>query len=397
MAVFPGPTARPTSSRRRRVVVLGGVAGALALGAAAVVLAAGPGSDDAPTFPLQNADLALEVPVSWSERRAPQIPGLDPKRAVAAAHRGSDAYIAAQLVAGQADSTLLPPKLRAALEDRTPEPKTVGLAGGESYRYDTLALRGVPGLLTVHATLTSQGVAIVACRSLPGADANGCARMADTLTLKSAAHLPIELGKPHRATLDDVFVKLGRELNDIRGELPKARTSTGRSNVARRLSDAYEGALVRLDRSPRNPLDAGLNATLAASFSDAASAFARVSRAYRKTDDKAFNSALTAVARSRKKIAQALTALRKAGYSKRLPSLPTPPRIIAGKTATSNTPAPAPSRRPAPSSSPPPQTPPSPAPWWSDGSDGSAPLPPPSSRPPTRPGRLGRPASRGWR
>ncbi|MBW3609503.1 MAG: hypothetical protein KY463_14400 [Actinobacteria bacterium] len=378
------PQQRPPGRGRRRDALVAAVAALVALAAlalAALVVALGSGDKPPATDPgaltstvLENADLSLTLPARWRQRGVPDVPGFQTRGAVAGAP-GDGVFVVAELVRGRADVTLLPRELRAALAGRTPKPTTVQLAGREAYRYDALALRGLRERLTVHAALTTDGVALVACAIAPGATEQGCAAIADSLRLKSATRLAIEPSEDYSATLDKTFAVLTRQLRTLNADLRAARTPRGRAAVARRLAGAYRDARRALSRARVNPLDDGLNAKVAVFLSDASSGFALLSKAYRDNDARTIARAAKAVKRAHAKLPAANKALERAGHPELdvpTPSTPPKPKPKPGGTRPS-TPPPAPAPPPPP---PPPQTP-------------AAPPPPPPPPAPPDPGTGG--------
>jgi hypothetical protein len=377
------PAERPRPRRYRRGAVLG--AGPLVLAAAVVtvVLATGGGNggagDSTPdgvagTHALKTADLALTVPAAWAERDVPDISGLHTEKAVAAAP-GRSSYVAAGLVAGNADPTLLPPKLLAAVE-RRPKPEKLTFAGLQAYRYDGLAPRGAQERLRVFAVLTNAGVAIVVCGTGPtatAAAAAGCDGVARTLKLASAKGLPIGPTKEFAAILKKTFATLAARVRTLNLRLDEARAVTTQVATLLGIAHAYGSAAASLggtgdgDASrrrpasapgPLNPVDAGVNAKLLTVYENIADAYRQYERAVRGQGvSKA--QAKRGVLRARAKVGDAMTLVRRARYS-------ATPRVTPGAEIK---PPPPPVVPPAP---PPPPPVPSPQPQV-------APPPPPPS------------------
>jgi serine/threonine protein kinase len=377
----PQPPSRSTPSpqiRRRRIVALAGAAAAVVtVAVVAVLLAGGSGSSDetpAGTSVLDNADLALAVPTSWSERPVPKIPGLHRQRAVAAAP-ASYPYVVAELVRGQADPTLLPPRLLAALQARRPKPVTITLAEQKAYRYDTLQRRGSNERMRIYALLTTGGVATVACVTPAAATATAardCDRIAGTLKLTSAQALPVGPSKDYAATLKKTFTTLDGRLKTVKSRLAKARTVTAQAAALRLSGVAYEGAVASLRADPLNAVDAGLNAELTSLLDSATSVYRRLELAVRRDNAAARARAQLALKRLRAKIDDANATLAKVGYADDVPGLPVT-RVMAPRRPVARPPtrvAPAPNapapQAPAPvaprQAAPPPPPPPPPAP-----------------------------------
>ncbi|MEA2187307.1 MAG: hypothetical protein QOK16_2318, partial [Solirubrobacteraceae bacterium] len=314
--------------------------------------------------PLQNADLALAVPKSWSKREVPRNVGLNPRRAAAAGVPGG-ASVAAQLVTGQTGLTLLPSKLRAGLKGGTPKPQTITIAGLKAYRYDALRLRGLKQPLRVYAVLTTKGVATVACGNT--AAAADCDEIVQTLTLKSARALPIAPSKEYSELLKKTFATLGTGLDDVGFKLIGGGTVAEQAPAWRQGRHIYEHAASALRGARLNVLDAALNAKVTALFGALASAYGRL---VRSKDAAAQSKAQRSLKRFSAKIADVTAMLRSVGYTDAVPKTPAIPKTLA---PTPRQPPPAPSK---PTPPPAPQAPPPPP---------AAPVAPPPPPPPAAP------------
>jgi hypothetical protein len=365
----PSPPS-PAVHRRRQAALIGAGAAVLAAAAGAVVVLGGSGSGSTSTEPpaggfvLENGDLTLTLPASWSRRAAPAIPGLHPRKAAGAAH-ARDAYLAAELVRGKADPSLLPPKLLAAQRGRRPKPETITLAGQPAYRYDQLGRRGARGSLRVYALLTTQGVATVACATSVSAVLRDCDRIAGTLKLRSAQALPAGPSKDYAATLKTTFAALDTRIKAAKASLGKAGTVTAQAAALRQLAAGYTSAVASLRGGRLNAVDAGLNPKLVSLLHAIASAYGRLERAVRSNDAAALAQSQQALERLHAKVDAAGAALARAGYTDK------PPRI-----AVTTVPPP---QGPAAAPQPPPVS-------------GSSVQPPPASRPPATPPPAASPA-----
>jgi serine/threonine protein kinase len=358
------PSQAPTSPavrRRRQAALIGVGAAVLATAAGVAVLVGGGGSGSttsktpAGSFDLGNGDLALTLPTSWSRRAVPAIPGLHRRKAVGAARAGS-AYLAAELVRGAADPSLLPPRLRATQRRGRPKPETITLAGQPAYRYDALGRRGARGSLRVYALLTTEGVATVACGTSVPAAARECDRIAGTLKLASAEALPAGPSKDYSATLKKTFAALGTRVETAKATLGKAATVTAQAAALRQLAAGYTTAAAALRGDRLNPVDAALNEKLMSLLQATAANYGRLGRAVGNSDVAAQAQSEQALRRLHAKVDAARAALARAGYTDK------PPRIAVTTV------------------SPPPGRPASPPPV-----SGSSVTPPPASRPPAAP------------
>jgi serine/threonine protein kinase len=357
----PQPPPSPAVHRRRQAVLIGGGAAVLAVAVVAVVVLGGGGSGSptgAPasgTVALDNSDLALTVPTAWSRRAVPTIPGLHRRKAVTAA-RGTDGFIAAELVHGQADPTLLPSKLLGAQRGR-PKPETITLNGQRAYRYD--GLRGSTQPLRVYAVLTTEGVATIACGK--SALARDCDQIAGTLKLRSAQALPAGPNKSYGATLKKAFAILDGRAKAAKAGLAKAGTVAAQAAELQRLTGAYDTAITPGD--PRlNVVDSRLNAKLASLFKDVAAAYDRLGSAVQRSDTAAQARTQRALKRLRAKMDAAGAALARAGYPDKPPRLLVPTISPPRQPAAATPPPPAQPHVTPPPNAAPPQSKPQPVP-----------------------------------
>jgi serine/threonine protein kinase len=369
----PAQTApSPAFDMGRYAVLGGGVAAVAAVAVVGVLLAGGGGSDGESgpaTVVRKNADLALSVPASWTQRSVPAIAGLHRRDAVTAA-RGSGAFVTAELARGRADPTLLPSKLLAAQKGR-PKPQTITLTGRRAYRYDELRGSGRP--LRVYALLTTEGVATVAC----GAAARDCDDIARTLKLTSARALPAGPSTSYAATLNKAFRRLDGRTKTAKSNLGAARPGAAQAAALQPLASAYETA-GRLGGGGLNVVDARLNAELTSLFTYVAASYGALERSLRSGDTAAQARAQRTLKRLRARTAAAGVGLARAGYTDRPPRplVPTlsPPRRAAVAPPPQAAPPPVAPQPNSPSSPARPQrsTPPPPPPPSDGGSVGGS-------------------------
>lgn len=262
------PPQRPTSAtihRRRRGALLGAGAALFAVAGIGVVLAGGDGSGSSSdatraepgrTLVLQNDDIALAVPTSWSKRSVSAITGLDPQQAVAAGTKSGGAYVAAELVSGRADPTLLPPKLLAVLKGRRPKAVAMTLTGVRAYRYERLRPGGSARLLRAYGVLTTRGVATVVCAIPADAAATiarDCDKIAQTLKLRSARGLQVGPSARYREILNKTFASLDAAIEAARLRRANApRTVTSQAAAQRQFARAFEAAVASLEGANLN-------------------------------------------------------------------------------------------------------------------------------------------------
>jgi hypothetical protein len=353
----PGPSSQIL--RRRRIALAGAGAGVATIAVVGVLLAGGGGSSDnsapkAQPGALRTGDLALNVPTSWRERAVPAIPGLPTRDAITAGGPGG-AYVVAEHLAGRADPTLLPAKLRTALVGPKPKPETVDVAGTRAYRYDGLRARGVDGRASVYAVLTSDGVATIVCGSTVSAQCDG---IADTLTLASANALPVGLGDHYSALLAKTVETFNRGVAGVNLSVADAGTPKARATALRRATALYRTTAASLGKAGDglNPLDLGQNARLVAGFKRLASDYARLARAATRNDAAALRRAGRRAAQTGSKVAAVIAALRRLGYTGALPTTPDAPRSPLATSAplAPSSEAPKPVPQAPPNTTPPP-------------------------------------------
>ncbi len=298
------------------------------------VLLAGGGGSSGESGPkaqpgaLRTDALTLNVPASWRERAVPDIPGLPARDAITAGGPGG-AFVVAEHLAGRADPTLLPAKLRTALVGAKPKPEKVEVAGTRALRYDGLRASGVDGRLRVYGVLTSDGVATIVC-GIPAtgtAAASQCDGIASTLTLVSAKALPVGLSDSYSTLLAKTFDPFNRGVAGVNLSVADAGTPNARATALRRAAGLYRTAAASLGKGGDglNPLDLGQNARLVAGFKRFGSDYARLARAATRNDAAALRGARRRVAQTRSKVAGVTAALRRLGYTGALPKTPDTP------------------------------------------------------------------------
>ena len=254
------------------------------------------------------------------------MPGLALRDAAAVAPRGLPAGAAVMIgTAASTHPTLLPPAFRRALglgDRAVPERTAVRLAGGlEAYRYAALAPRGFDGVVTLYASPTSNGIAVVACASPEAAVARlsgPCDGAAQALAVGAARRFPVGPDPAYAR-------RLRRVLGDLRTTVARARADLRRPDAAapaqaaaaRRISAAYQSAAAALAGATLSPADRGLDAGLRASLRRAAPAWQRTARAARGENVARFAAAGRRARRAERRVARAVAALEGAGYTVR--------------------------------------------------------------------------------
>jgi hypothetical protein len=382
----PPPAARAPrepSSYQWRYIGLAAAGAFLAIAAAVLALSLGGSGGDGNSGTLSNDDIRLQLPGGWKQTDVSRVPGLAGEKSIAGA-RGAEAFVAAQLVPGDADPSLLPADLRDALQRRSPDPATIQLAKADAYRYDDIAVSGLEQRLTIFAAPTTAGVATVVCgvaRDAARSAGRQCAEIARTLTLVSAERLSIGTDGRYDETLGDTFNALDRGLDAAGTRLARPGSAKDKAAAVGKLAGAYRAAAAALKPAqPLPPVESGLTAQLTSAFTRASSAYGELRQAVLSSDRRAMSSARALLRRLGSRVRRANATLERAGYSQ---SAAVPRQLSAkelrGQRAPSSQPAPAPAVAPQPPSgaTPPPRSiPPPSAPRRS---------PPPAARPPRPP------------
>jgi hypothetical protein len=397
----PPPPTRPPSpevGHRRRMVLIGAVAGVVAIVAVAAVLLGGGGSGNSAArtqatvaggHQLSNGDVGLTLPASWHETaQGPKIPGLDPVKAIEAAPPAGG-YVAAQLVSGSADPSLLP---RGLLDPKAakPAPEHITLVAVPAYRYDALRPAAAKGALRVYAVQTDRGVATVACGSFgaaPDAISAACDTIAHTLTLKSAHAVAPGPSDGYKKVLADTFATLDASIKSLNIQVKNAKTAKDKLQAIARFASAYTtatraigGTVGRQRTTARqreffaglNPVERGLNAKLARLFATYVTGYSSLERAFRGNDPRARRQAEQSLARAARQEEVAGVALGGLGFAA-LPSRsarniqpppppPPPARFRPPPSVRTGPPPPPVTIQPPPGPQPPPQPPPPPPP-----------------------------------
>ncbi len=319
--VAPGARASTGAGRGRFVpavlaaAVLAGVAGLLLGGSSG-------GSGEAFSDSASAGYVELSFPAGWQRlANAPAIPGLAISQPLALAQ--STPISAAggtpqRLLAGEVSASgpsLLPAAFTAALNAPLPRPQPVQLGALQAYRYSGLSVRGLPGPLTLYAVPTANGVATVACLSSSfAAPAAQCAQIAATLKLSGTTAFGLGPSPQYAAALERSFGALQSAAGAGAASLSAASSASAQAAAAARLAAACSSASNALMRLTVSPAVQGANASLAGSLAALARDYSALASAARAGNEAAYARAVGAIAGDRARAANALAALRRAGY-----------------------------------------------------------------------------------
>jgi len=295
--------------------VLAGVAGLLLGGSSG-------GSGEAFSDSASAGYVELSFPAGWQRlANAPAIPGLAISQPLALAQ--STPISAAggtpqRLLAGEVSASgpsLLPAAFTAALNAPLPRPQPVQLGALQAYRYSGLSVRGLPGPLTLYAVPTANGVATVACLSSASAmPVVQCAQIAATLKLSGTTAFGLSPSSAYAAALGRSFGALQSAAGAGAASLSAASSASAQAAAAARLAAAYSSASNALMRLTVSPAVQSANASLAGSLAALARDYSALASAARAGNEAAYARAVGAIAGDRARAANALAALRRAGY-----------------------------------------------------------------------------------
>jgi hypothetical protein len=265
--------------------------------------------------------IELSFPAGWQRlASAPTIPGLALSQSLALAQGGGATGASTQrLVAGGVGASgpsLLPGAFATALNGALPRPEPVRLGTLQAYRYSGLSLRGLAGSLTLYAVPTSSGVATIACLSpSAAAPAAQCAQIAATLKLNGATAFGLGPSAQYASALGRTLATLHSAVDPGTARLRAASSASAQAAAAAQLAAAYGSASRALGRLSVSPAVQSVNASIAGSLAALGRDYAALATAARAGDEAAYARAQHAIGGDRARAANALAALRQAGYS----------------------------------------------------------------------------------
>ena len=308
----PEPDTEPTERRNLLpIAIAAGVVIAAVLGF--LIGGSGGGSEPVstlPTVPKSNAAMKLKVPETWTDAKAPEVPGLTLADAKAASGDGATVLFGT-VRNGANNSTLLPPGvLQAAGEvPKNREAVRIGPDEVEGYRYRDLELNGLDEPVTLYAIPTAAGVATIAC--VPSAAS--CDGVANTLELNGEA-VPLGPSEDYAKKVSGVLGALNAKVAKASAALGKAKTPAAQAKATANLRDAYRKAAADLRKARPIPADRAANARLVAALGGVAKAYGQGVKAAKNNNKAGFKRAGAAVTTAQRELAEALEGLRAAGY-----------------------------------------------------------------------------------
>jgi len=303
------------------------LAAAVLAGAAGLLLGGSSGSSgEAFSDSASAGHVELSFPAGWQRlASAPTIPGLTFSQPLALAQGGAGGGAATsasaqRLLAGEVSASgpsLLPRTFTAALNGALPRPEAVQLGALQAYRYSGLSVRDLSGPLTLYAVPTSSGVATLAClssSSSSSAPAAQCAQIAATLKLGGTTAFGLAPSPRYATALGRTFGALRNGIGAGTARLRAASSASAQAAAAAQLAAAYSSASRAIGGLTASPAVQSLNTSVAGSLTALGRDYAALAAAARAGDEAAYTQAQRAIGGDRARVAQALAALRQAGY-----------------------------------------------------------------------------------
>jgi hypothetical protein len=322
-ASAPATDAGRTSASRGRFVPVVLAAAVLAVVAGFLLGGSSSGSGGAFSDSASAGYVELSFPAGWQRlASAPTIPGLtfsQPLALASSAPTNAAGASSQRLLAGEVSasgSSLLPSRFIAALSGTLPRPEPVQLGSLQAYSYSGLSVHGLAGSLTLYVVPTAGGVATVACLSPSSsvAPAAQCAQIAATLKLNGTTASGLAPSPQYAAALGRTFGALRSAAGAGTARLHSASSASAQATAAAQLAAAYSSASSSLGRLTESPAVQSANASIASSLASVARDYAALASAARAGDEGAYARAVGAIAGDRARAANALAALRQAGY-----------------------------------------------------------------------------------
>jgi hypothetical protein len=307
------------SRRSARLAVLAIAVPGVIAAAAGFALAGGdePAPKDPGTTALRAAGLEVTVPADWDRNRAGARRidlGLSGTAAVGPAGRPDDGLTLGRGTA----SVALPPALVSALAEPPGEPQRVRFAAGDGHRYSGLRLRDGGNRLTVFLLPTTRGTAVLGCHtaaSLDAAFASACEDAARTLRPVEGTVRPLSPDAAYGDALGAVMRRLEARERSGRSRLRRADAPEAQARAARALASSFRRARSGIAALAPPAGDEAHQRALERALASTAGAYGALASAASSDARGRYEAAVTAVARARSSVNDALAAYERAGYS----------------------------------------------------------------------------------
>jgi hypothetical protein len=292
---------------------------ALAAAAVAGYLVGHPGRAQAVSFANSAAGGALQVsfPSGWhTGADTAVIPGLRLQSAVGLTD-GDGASFLAGTVTSVNGPALLPAALQSHISGGRSAADTVLLGSLRASRYAGLAVKGVPGPVTLYVLPTSSGVATLACvigRDPRAGAATQCAQIAATLRLHGTRALSLAPSPAYARAVGGALQTLRAATQGPAQALSAAHTRKAQATASSGLSAAYGTATHTLGALTAPPQATGSQRQIVVALGRLRDGYAAAAAAARSGSAHAYRAATRDITRSSGALGRGLDGLHQAGY-----------------------------------------------------------------------------------
>jgi hypothetical protein len=292
---------------------------ALAAAAVAGYLVGHPGRAQAVSFANSAAGGALQVsfPSGWhTGADTAVIPGLRLQSAVGLTD-GDGASFLAGTVTSVNGPALLPAALQSHISGGRSAADTVLLGSLRASRYAGLAVKGVPGPVTLYVLPTSSGVATLACvigRDPRAGAATQCAQIAATLRLHGTRALSLAPSPAYARAVGGALQTLRAATQGPTQALSAAHTRKAQATASSGLSAAYGTATHTLGALTAPPQATGSQRQIVVALGRLRDGYAAAAAAARSGSAHAYRAATRDITRSSGALGRGLDGLHQAGY-----------------------------------------------------------------------------------
>lgn len=289
------------SARRRRPLALGAVAVLLASSGVAGWLYGQRGDETAARAGDGSAGVRVDVPDGWSRVTSiPEVPGLELSGPVAARRGG------AAMVAGVVPAVVFPERIGRQVDESALEPETLRVGKAELFRWRGLRSSAGGDPMTLFATPTSEGLAVLACMGRGG---RGCEGAAGSLGVPGAEAASLDELAFYGTQVAQVLERLDARRAGGVAALRDARARAGQARAARSLATANRRAARVLSALAVPAVAVDVHPELMAALRSAGGAYDRLAAAARRGDRRAYGQAARAVERRERGLGRVVAAL----------------------------------------------------------------------------------------
>jgi serine/threonine protein kinase len=289
------------SARRRRPVAVGAVVAFLACSGVAGWLYGQRGDEPAARAGGESASVRVDVPGGWSRLSAiPEIPGLELSGPVAARRGG------ATMVAGVLPAVVFPERVGRAVDGSAVDPETVRAGRVELYRWRGLRPSAGAEQMTLFATPTADGLAVLACI---GRGAGECERAAGSLGVPGSEPASLDELAFYGTQVSQVLERMDARRAGGTASLRDAGGRAGQARVAGSLAAAHRQAARALSDLAVPDVAVDAHPELVAALRGVGGGYERLATALRRGDRRAYARAARLVERRERGLGRVVGAL----------------------------------------------------------------------------------------